>query len=93
MVNYIFEQLKNNKLFKFTFILFVLMVLWWSTIYIRGLTEGIENDSFTIVLPVFSLIGSIGRLWECTGKYSRKGWQCSTDILRITSNLEIGHGY
>jgi hypothetical protein len=59
MVNYIFEQLKNNKLFKFTFILFVLMVLWWSTIYIRGLTEGIENDSFTIVLPVFSLIGSI----------------------------------
>ena len=38
---------------------FVALSVWWTTIFYRGLTEGIENNAFTLIYPLLSLFGGI----------------------------------
>lgn len=59
MINYFFVQFKENKAFRFTVILFLVLSVWWISIFFRGLTEGIENDLFTIAYPILSLLGGV----------------------------------
>lgn len=58
-MSYFYQQFKENKTFKLITILFVLLVIWWITIYTRGLTEGVENDAFTLAYPILTLIGGM----------------------------------
>ncbi len=59
MFNYYYEQFKQNKPFKLIVLVFVALTIWWVSIFVRGLTEGIENDAFTIIYPVLALMGGI----------------------------------
>jgi hypothetical protein len=59
MFNHLKDLFKHSKVFQLTFFIFILLSAWWTTIYIRGLKDNIENDVFTIVLPIFALIGGI----------------------------------
>ena len=72
MVNYIIEQFKTSKIFKYTVLLFALFTVWWLSIYIRGMVEGVENDYFTISYCVFALIGGITG-WSYAKKWG--GWK------------------
>lgn len=59
MLESIIGQFKQNKSFKLVVFLFLGFSLWWISMYLRGLTEGVENDYFTIAYPLISLIGGI----------------------------------
>ena len=55
----IFHNLIKDKVVKIIITFFVLLSVWWITIYARGLKEGTENNVFTLVYPLFSLVGTI----------------------------------
>ncbi len=59
MVQYFLEQFKGNKSFKLVVVLFVLLLVWWITMFVRGLTGGTENDLFTLIYPFLALLGGI----------------------------------
>ena len=58
MINYIFDQCKQSKVYSAVTILFIVLSGWWVSMYLRGLTEGLENDVFTVVYCVLALLGS-----------------------------------
>ena len=55
-------NLRNKKLLVFTLGFMVVMAIWWATIYLRGLTESIENDAFALIYPLVSLWGGLAGL-------------------------------
>lgn len=59
MLEYLLEQFRKNKAFKLVTIFFIGLTIWWVTIFARGLTEGNENNLFTVVYPILSLLGGI----------------------------------
>ncbi len=59
MIRYFFEQFKQNRSFQVTLFTFIALTVWWISIYFRGLTEGFENDLFTNLYGLMSLIGGI----------------------------------
>ncbi len=63
MRQYFLEQFKESKGFMVATILFIALSLWWLSIYLRFLTEGIENDLFTNLLILFPLFGGIAGLY------------------------------
>ncbi len=54
-----FGQFSESKAFKIISVIFVLIVLWWITIHARGLTEGWENDYFTLSYSIIALLGGV----------------------------------
>lgn len=54
-----YKILRNNYLFLISTILFIVTSLWWFTIYFRGLTEGQENDIYTLAYPFLALLGGL----------------------------------
>lgn len=68
MIEYILEQYKQSKGFRLAIFAFILLTIWWLSIYFRYQTEGLENDIFTYLLLLFPLVGGIAgfhysRLW------------------------------
>lgn len=68
MSSYFIEQFKQSKGFRFSVIAFILLSIWWLSIYFKHQTEGFENDLFTYLLLLFPFIGGIAgfhyaRLW------------------------------
>ena len=88
MVKYLYEQLKSSRLFIFTTAVFLLLILWWLSIFFRGLTSGIENDAFTIVLPIFTLIGGIVG-WKYSKKWGGFHSQLGRSIGMFTMGLLV----
>lgn len=59
MMSHLAEQFKQNRAFQFIVLFFVILTVWWITIFARGLTEGPENNYFTLAYPVLSLLGGV----------------------------------
>lgn len=59
MIAYIYEQIKGNKGLRFVSLFFFVLTAWWITIYFRHLTEGFENNLFTVVYCLIALMGGI----------------------------------
>lgn len=73
----VLSTIKNSRATQAVLVLFVILSLWWLTIYFRGLTEGFENNSFTLIYPLMSLFGAIwgmrsARLWGSYKSYLGK---------------------
>lgn len=49
----------TSKGFFAIFLVFVGLSVWWFSIFGRGLTEGSENDYFTLLYPLMALIGAV----------------------------------
>jgi uncharacterized protein len=68
------ELMKKNFSAKFLSAIFLVITLWWLSINARGLHEGAENNIFTLVYPIISLIGglvgvNISRKWGSVRSY------------------------
>jgi hypothetical protein len=68
MNKYLLEQYQSSKGFRWMVYIFVLLSIWWLSIYLRHQTEGTENNIFTNLLLLFPLIGGVAgiyysRLW------------------------------
>lgn len=83
--NYLIDLFKHSKIFKFSLFLFVLLTGWWASIYLRGLEEGFENNLFTVVLTVFSLIGGLAGLM-----YSKKWGGYKSLLGRAIMMFSVG---
>ncbi len=59
MISFLAEQYENNKILRFVTIFFLLLTVWWIAMYVRGLTEGKENELFILIYPVLPLVGGI----------------------------------
>ena len=57
MISFIIDQYKQSKALRYVVIAFVLLSLWWISIYARSLTEGLENDIFTCIYGLLALVG------------------------------------
>ncbi len=68
MISAFKHELKSTFFAKFLISFFLLLSVWWLTIFIRGLTSGLENNAFTLIYPFFSLFGGI------FGLYAGKQW-------------------
>lgn len=59
MREHILNQLKRSHFIKFIFLFFIVLSIWWFSMFFRNLQEGIENNLFTLIYPILSLIGGI----------------------------------
>lgn len=55
-------SISRNYFVKIITVLFVILTLWWITIFYRGLTASVENNAFTLIYPLLSLSGGIAGL-------------------------------
>lgn len=67
-MEYLLQQIKDNRWIQFIAIAFVIFTGWWITIYFRDISEGLELDWWSNLMVVFPLFGGIGgllyaRLW------------------------------
>lgn len=62
------KEIRVNILVQFSILLFMVITVLWITIYLRGLTEGVENNIYTLSYPFLSLLGGI------IGIISAKKW-------------------
>lgn len=56
------DEIKKSNFLKIILVVFAAMTLWWLAIFFRGLQEGFENNAFTLIYPLMSLIGGIAGL-------------------------------
>jgi hypothetical protein len=68
MENNTISSLSKNFFVKILSFFFITLTIWWVSIYVRGLTEGSENNAFTLIYPWFSLIGAV------TGLFVAEKW-------------------
>jgi hypothetical protein len=54
--------MKNKKLFLFTIVFFVVITIWWISLFVRGQQSGTENDIFTSVYGAVAFWGGIAGL-------------------------------
>ncbi len=90
MTEYLLEQYKHSKGFRWTIFVFVLLSIWWLSIFFRYQTGGLENDIFTYLLLLFPLVGGIAgvyysRLWG--GLKSLLGTSIFTLSLGLFANF------
>ena len=78
---YLLSTGKENNVLKLFFGLFIALSVWWLSIFLRGLTEGMENDLFTLTYPIISLIGGLAGL-----VYARK-WGGFKSKLGLTITM------
>ncbi len=57
MISYLYEQFAYSRAVKAVVYFFVLLSVWWLTIFIRGLVDQPENTYFVFVYPIVALIG------------------------------------
>ncbi len=62
MIQYLAEQLKGSKNLQIITVFFAILTVWWLSIFFRGLAEGPENNAFTLIYPLLSLIGGVAGL-------------------------------
>jgi len=62
MENSLKSKFRRHKIATFTTVFCMLMAGWWFSIFIRGLTDSIENEVFTSVYFVVALWGGIAGL-------------------------------
>jgi hypothetical protein len=53
------KELQKNLILQFTLVFFLLLTTWWISIYLRGLTEGGENNIYTLSYPLLSILGAV----------------------------------
>src|SRR3989338_1536139 len=53
------ETIQGSWIARFILSVFIVLSLWWVTIYWRDLTSGFENNAFTLIYPWISLIGGV----------------------------------
>lgn len=85
MFAYFSEQFKQNHAFKLVLVLFSALVLWWITIFVRGLTSGLENDLFTLAYPFLALIGGV-----VSWSYAKKWGGFKSTLGSAISMLSLG---
>lgn len=68
MKNLLLTEIKENHFVQIVISFFLLMTIWWISIYFRGLTNSNENNYFTLIYPLLSLVGGI------TGLIFAKKW-------------------
>ena len=81
-------EIRKNPFAILAVLFFIVLSLWWVTIFYRGLTEGAENNAFTLIYPMLSLFGgivglAIARQWG--GFKSFLGSSISLLLYRIQS--------
>jgi hypothetical protein len=59
MEKHVITNFKQNYFVKGLSVFFAALVVWWLSIYIRGLTEGPQNNAYTLIYPFLSLIGGL----------------------------------
>jgi len=59
MKEHIFGKFKQNYFVKHTSLFFLILTVWWLSIFLRDLKTGSENNAFTLIYPFLSLIGGI----------------------------------
>ncbi len=52
-------EIRHNILVQFSVLLYVVLAIWWLTIFQRGLTSGLENNIYTLAYPLLSLLGGV----------------------------------
>lgn len=62
------EKFLQNHILKITVAIYGVLSLWWITIFLRGLTEGPENDYFTLSYAILPLLGGVAG-WIYAGKW------------------------
>ncbi|HMQ01858.1 MAG TPA: hypothetical protein PKD79_02185 [Candidatus Doudnabacteria bacterium] len=61
-MNTFLSRFASKKAFYLITAIFVIVVLWWITIFARGLTEGAENQYFTTAYSIIALLSGIAGL-------------------------------
>jgi hypothetical protein len=59
MINFLIEQYKASKVLKFLSIFFLLLLVGWIFMYVKGSTDGLGNNIFILVYPLIPLVGGI----------------------------------
>ncbi len=57
------NNFKNDIFFRIILFIFILLTIWWFSIFGRGLIDHPENTYFTLSYPFLSLIGGIAGLY------------------------------
>ncbi len=86
MNTYLLSLYKDSKIYKVTLYFFLAIVAWWISMYIRGLTEGPENDFFTVVYSILSLIGGVAG-WTYSMKWGGFKSKFGTAIAFLSIGL------
>ena len=56
------DVLKNSNFVKFILAFYLVMTIWWISMFFRGLKGSNENNYFTLIYPLLSLMGGISGL-------------------------------
>ena len=59
MITSLMKTISKSWQAQVALLFFCILSAWWITIYMRGLTFGTENDTFTLIYPLSSLWASI----------------------------------
>jgi hypothetical protein len=59
MEKHVLTSFGRNYFVKILSIIFAGLAIWWVSMYARGLTEGQENNAFTLIYPFLSLFGGV----------------------------------
>ncbi len=86
MLQYLLEEFKQSRAFKVVVILFIALSAWWISIYLRGLTESLENDYFTVIYCIFALFGGIAG-WSFAKKWGGLRSTLGSSIILFTVGL------
>jgi len=59
MEKHLLGSFRENYFVKLISLLFIALTIWWVSIYAKGLTEGPQNNAFTLIYPFLSLLGGM----------------------------------
>jgi hypothetical protein len=84
-MNTLITELRKGSSAKIISLFFIILSGWWASMFLRGLTEGSENNYFTLIYPLLSLIGGV------LGLISAQKWGGVKSLLgRAISSLSLG---
>lgn len=86
MIQYLTEQFKQSRGLQVIFIIFGILTLWWVSIFTRGLTEGMENDVFTLIYCILALLGGSAG-WTFAHKWGGFKSTLGRSIIMFTLGL------
>ncbi len=85
MENIFIFTIKRNKIAQLLVVILIALSVWWITMFARGLQEGLENNTYTLVYPLIAFIGSVSGLMV-----SKKWGGMSSVIGRGLTLLSFG---
>ena len=62
------SEFRDSFFAKIVLIFLIVLSVWWISMFMRNLTEGTENNAFTLIYPWLSLVGGI------FGLYASRQW-------------------